>query len=335
MSDPQQFQSSAINETSEKVLTPRHRQTYLFHILLLVATLFSTTIAGLQWLNLGEAAFDLRNFHFGLQYSLSLLLILACHEFGHYFAARYHKVRATLPFFIPFPPLPMFLNFGTLGAVIRTRTPVPTKRAMFDIGIAGPIAGFIATLMVLTYGFMTLPGIEYLYSIHPEYRGLAQLPEGDLTFGTTILYWIMSQTIPDPSVSFVPPMNEMYHYPYLCVGWFGLFVTAMNLIPVGQLDGGHIAYAMFGAQHRVITRTSFAILIVMGLAGFLPLLGINTPVGWTGWLFWAMILFFVIKVDHPQINDSTQLDSNRKLLGWLSIIILVLCFSSAPFQIKF
>ncbi len=334
MSNPQQFQHPDLNDPAHQEVKVTYKQKYSLHLLLFLITFFTTTFAGLQWLNLGEGAFNLQNFQLGLPYSISILFILACHEFGHFFAARYHNVSATMPFFIPFPPLPGFLNFGTLGAVIRTRTAVPTKKAMFDIGIAGPIAGFIATLMVLTYGFLTLPGIEYLYTIHPEYRELTQLPEGDLSFGSTILYWVMSQTLPDTAVSFVPPMNEIYHYPFLCVGWFGLFVTAMNLIPIGQLDGGHIAYAMFGNQHRFISRTSFATLLVIGFAGFLPLMGIDTPVGWTGWLFWAMILYFVIKVDHPPINDPSELDSNRMMLGWLSYLMLILCFSTSPFILR-
>ncbi|MFQ5797917.1 MAG: site-2 protease family protein [Bacteroidota bacterium] len=332
MSDSQQFRSPEVNETSQQELVGTYAQRYLLHSLLFFTTFLTTTIAGVFWLN--KDGFDLQNFHLGLSYSISILFILASHEFGHYFAAKYHKVKATLPFFIPFPPIPGFLNFGTLGAVIRTRSPVPTKKVMFDIGIAGPIAGFIATLIVLSYGFLTLPGIDYLYTIHPEYRELAQLPEGDLSFGTTFLYWVMSQALVDPSVSFLPPMNEMYHYPFLCVGWFGLFVTAMNLIPIGQLDGGHIAYAMFGSQHRMIARTSFATLLVIGLAGFLPVAGIDSPIGWTGWLFWAMILFFVIRLDHPPIDDPTELDPNRRLLGWTSFVMLVLCFSSSPFNIK-
>ena len=332
MSDSDQFQSPEFNEINQREIIARDKQRYLLHSLLFLTTFLTTTIAGVFWLN--KDGFDLQNFHLGLPYSVSILFILASHEFGHYFAAKHHKVKATLPFFIPFPPLPGFLNFGTLGAVIRTRSPVPTKQVMFDIGIAGPIAGFVATLIVLIYGFLTLPGIEYLYDIHPEYRELAQLPEGDLTFGTTILYWLMSQALTDPSVSFVPSMNEMYHYPFLCVGWFGLFVTAMNLIPVGQLDGGHIAYAMFGIQHQIIARTSFATLLVIGLAGFLPLAGVYTPIGWTGWLFWAIILFFVIKVDHPPIDDPTELDPNRMLIGWLSFAMLILCFSTSPFNLK-
>ncbi len=333
MSDEQQLQSPDLNEFNQGQAVITFKQNYPLHLLLFLATFLTATIAGVFWLN--KDGFDLQDFQLGLPYSISILFILASHEFGHYFAAKYHNVRATLPFFIPFPPLPGFLNFGTIGAVIRTRSPVPTKKVMFDIGIAGPIAGFIATLIVLSYGFLTLPGIDYLYTIHPEYRELAQLPEGDLSFGTTFLYWIMSQALVDPSVSFLPPMNEMYHYPFLCVGWFGLFVTAMNLIPIGQLDGGHIAYAMFGSQHRMIARTSFGTLLVIGLAGFLPIVGLDSPIGWTGWLFWAMILFFVIRLDHPPINDPTELDPDRRRLGWMSFAMLVLCFSSSPFNIKF
>lgn len=299
---------------------------YLLPILLFLVTFFTTTIAGVFWLN--KDGYDLANFTLGLPYSLSILFILASHEFGHYFAARYHKVQTTLPYFIPAPPI--FLPFGTMGAVIRTRTPIPTRNAMFDIGVAGPIAGFIASLVILIVGLRNLPPPEYLYSIHPEYL-LGMKPEAsvDLTFGNTLLYSLLSTTIAD---GFVPPMNEIYHYPFLCVGWFGLFVTAMNLLPVGQLDGGHIAYAMFGAKHRVIARVTFAFLILLGLAGAVPH-QLGTSFGWVGWLLWAAILFFVLKLDHPPIADPEPLTPNRMLVGWLAFVIFVLSFSPTPINL--
>ena len=135
-------------------------------------TFFTTTIAGVLWLN--KDPFELSNFYLGIPYSASILFILACHEFGHYFASRYHHVDATLPYFLPFPPIPvllqLFLNFGTFGAVIRTKSIVPSKKAMFDIGVAGPIAGFVASLLVLTYGFLHLPSQNFILSIHPDYN---------------------------------------------------------------------------------------------------------------------------------------------------------------------
>jgi len=241
-------------------------------------------------------------------------------------------VKATLPFFIPFPVTEGFLNFGTLGAVIRTKSPVPSRRAMFDIGVTGPIAGFVASLLVLSVGFLTVPDISYLYHIHPEYRSMPALPPDGLTFGGTILYNSLEYLFRPFVHGFIPPMNEIYHYPFLCVGWFGLFVTAMNLLPVGQLDGGHIIYGMFGGRHRVVARIALGLIIAMGLLGFLPLIGLKAY-GWTGWLFCALILLFIVKIDHPPIDDPVDLGPGRMAVGWAAIVILILSFSVAPFSL--
>lgn len=301
-------------------------RTSLLHFFLFVLTFITTTLAGVQWLN--KDPLELTNFSLGLPYSLSLLSILAAHEFGHYFAARYYQVKTTLPYFIPFPPF--LLNpFGTMGALIRIRSPLTSKKMLFDIGIAGPLAGLVVTIVVLLYGFFTLPDKEYLYFIHPEYRTMEQIPTTGLTFGSSILYYGLETLFGQGQ--FIPPMNEVYHYPYLCVGWFGLLVTALNLIPVGQLDGGHILYAMIGKKQGIIARAFFAALIVIGLTSFLPMFG-EGVVPWTlGWLVWAAILFFLIKLDHPEIDDYTEIDPTRKMLGWFSLVVFVVSFTPIPF----
>ncbi|MBM4174916.1 MAG: site-2 protease family protein [Ignavibacteria bacterium] len=281
---------------------------------------------------------DLDNFHIGLPYSLAILFVLGSHEFGHYFAARSHKVKATLPFFIPFPMTEIFLNFGTLGAVIKTQSPINTRRAMFDIGVAGPIAGFFACVVLLIYGFLNLPPAEFILTIHPDYFN--QTTESNalaLEFGTNLLYSSMQLLLTNPSAEFVPPMSEIYHYPYLCVGWFGLFVTAMNLIPVGQLDGGHIFYSMFGTNlHRKVADVTFALLMILGISGFVSeFFNLNFPIGWSGWVFWALILRFLIKLYHPEIYDPVGLDIKRKLIGYFAIIIFIISFTPVPFYIKF
>lgn len=308
--------------------TREYKPNYILHLFLFVITFLTVTIAGVQWVM--KDPFELTNLHFGLPYSISILFIITSHELGHYFAARKHGVVTTLPYFIPFPPIPFVLNFGTLGAVIRIKSSVPNKRALFDIGVAGPISGFIATLIVLLYGFLNLPDIEYLYQIHPEYRFLPSLPKGDLTFGDTLLFFLFKKLFsflnPD---AFIPPMNEIYHYPYLCAGWFGLLVTAMNLIPVGQLDGGHIIYAMFGEKHRYIARGFFFSLIILGLFGIF-----EQNLGWPGWLVWALILYFVIRIEHPPIGTFGMLDKKRKIIGWISIAIFILSISPVPITIK-
>jgi membrane-associated protease RseP (regulator of RpoE activity) len=310
----------------------KFKYNYPVHITLFLLTFFTTTISGVQWRNMVDS-FELENFRFGLEYAISLLFILSCHEFGHFFAARYHGVETTLPFFIPFPPIPGVLNFGTFGAVIKTKSPVPHNIAMFDIGASGPIAGFIASLMVLIWGFTHLPSIDYLFEIHPEYI-FTGIPEWGLRFGNTLLYLLFVKFANIFGSGFIPPMNEIYHYPYLCAGWFGLFVTAMNLLPIGQLDGGHIFYSMFGGKVQKLTaRIFFIILLSFGLLGFLPLIDIEVSFAWPGWFLWAVLLFFVVKLEHPEIQDFILLDKNRTIIGWLCIIIFIVSFSFNPFSI--
>jgi len=320
------------DESSPKAETHAWKM-YATHILLFVLTFLTTTLAGVQWLN--KDPLELTNFTYGLTYSFLILLMLGSHEFGHYFAARYHRVNTTLPFFLPFPSFLGLVPFGTLGAVIRIRSTIPSRKVIFDIGAAGPIAGFIVSLAILIFGFVSLPPKEYLWAIHPEYAQLAGIPEGGLTFGSTLLYATFAQIF-SPSGAFVPPMNEMYHYPFLCVGWFGTFVTAMNLIPIGQLDGGHIAFAMLGNRYHSVAQAALVMLVVLGLAGFLPMVGIDFPYGWTGWLFWAFVLMFFIramKMRRPPVEDDTPLDPTRMAVGWICFGILVASFSITPFTI--
>ncbi|HED08027.1 MAG TPA: site-2 protease family protein [Ignavibacteria bacterium] len=310
---------------------------YPLHIGLFLLTFITTTVAGAEWIRTTPGPYEASFLLKGLPYSLSMLFILACHEFGHYFAAKYHKIDTTLPYFIPLPSIAGFLNFGTMGAVIRIKSMIQTKKAMFDVGVAGPIAGFIASLIILFWGFTHVPGKEYILSIHPDYFannfGKGQL---ELAFGNTFLFSILKSIFVD-NTHFFPPMSEIYHYPYLSVGWFGLFVTAMNMIPVGQLDGGHISYTMFGdKRHFKIAVISFALLFVLGTLGIVEgVLGLSITFGWSGWLFWALILYFFIRLKHPPIPDNSELDFKRKLLGYVSFIILLMSFSPTPFIISF
>ena len=305
---------------------PKRIYSDFLHTLLFLLTFFTATLAGVQWLN--KDPFELANFWLGLPYSLSLLAILAAHEFGHFFAAKYHQVETTLPYFIPVPHF-LVNPFGTMGAVIRIRSRIHSRVALFDIGIAGPIAGLIITLVILLYGFMTLPGMEYLFSIHPEYTQRGNIPQLGLTFGNSLLFWGLLTFF--STNNFVPPMNEVYHYPYLCAGWFGLFVTALNLLPVGQLDGGHILYSLVGKKQVLIARGVFVVLIAIGISSFIPGIGWYLQSGSLGWLLWAVILFFVIKLDHPEIPDDTPLDAHRRLLGWLAFAIFLATFPPIPF----
>ena len=326
---PEQLQDSF----SYQKTTKKDKKNYLLHIGLFIVTFITTTIAGAEWTTGIAGPYEIDHLVVGLPYSISILFILTCHEFGHYFAAMYHKVKTTLPYYIPFPPIPFFLNFGTMGAVIRTKTPVPTKKAMFDIGVAGPIAGFVACLIILVYGFMNIPGEEYILIIHPDYYSPEYGKGGiNLTFGNTLLFSFFKMIFVD-SGQFFPPMSEVYHYPYLCVGWFGLFITAMNMIPVGQLDGGHIGYTLFGREtHFKIAVVAFSTLFILGVLGIIEsTLDFYIGFGWSGWLFWAVILYFVVKIEHPPIHDDTELDFKRKLIGYFSFFILIISFSPTPF----
>ncbi|MBN2572469.1 MAG: site-2 protease family protein [Ignavibacteriales bacterium] len=289
----------------------------------------------MDWTAAGISSINLDSFLRGLPYSLSIIFIITFHEFGHYFAARYHKVDATLPYYIPFPPIPGFLNFGTMGAVIRTRSAIQNNKAMFDIGVAGPIAGFIASLIVLIIGYSFLPSIDYLLNIHPDYfspdYGKNYI---NLEFGNTLLFSFFREIFSQPG-QFIPPMSEIYHYPYLCVGWFGLLITAMNLLPVGQLDGGHIIYSMFGQKKQEIISTITMIgLVLLSVTGFIDMyLGLNLNIGWPGWIIWALLLYFVIKIKHPLIANFNPLDKKRQTVGYFAIIIFILSFSPMPFNI--
>jgi len=310
----------------------KFKNNYLLHIGLFIATFITTTLAGVEWTTGTMGPYDLQTIMKGLPYSVSIMLMISFHEFGHFFAAKFHKVKATLPYYIPFPPIPYFINFGTMGAVIRTRSVVYSKKAMFDIGVAGPIAGFIFTLALLIYGFTHLPGQEYLLKIHPDYFSPDYGKGGiSLIFGDTLLFSFIRNLFEQPG-AFIPPMSEVYHYPYLCVGWFGLFITAMNMIPVGQLDGGHISYTIFGKEnHYKISVVSFILLFVIGIIGIVDaILELNFGIGWSGWLFWALVLYFIIKLHHPPVYDESKLDPVRKFIGYFSFFILVITFSPAP-----
>jgi len=307
--------------------------TVLTHGTLLALTFVTTTLAGVQWT--GHDPTELTNFYHGLTYAILLLAVLGSHELGHYVAARIHSVDATLPYFLPFPPYYGLMPFGTLGAVIRIRSEIRNRKALFDIGVSGPIAGFVVSLLVLAIGFATLPTIEYLYDVHPEYRTMSTLPTGGLTFGKSLAYSLSAYLFAPPN-SFTPPMNEIYHYPFLCVGWFGLFITALNLIPVGQLDGGHICKAVMHKNAGLVENSSLIILILLGIAGLLPLIDLPTVAGWAGWLLWAAILFVMKRMSRLRSYDhlyTDDLGSTRHLLATSSLLILVLSFSPSPFAI--
>ncbi len=339
----------------ENVLSRRRilaEQNYALHLGLFIATCFTTLWAGAYWtghpVRFSNISLFLQDIFHGAPYSVSLLFFLGTHEFGHFFASLFHRMRATLPYFIPVPPLPFLLSIGTLGAVIRIKQRIPHTRALFDVGIAGPLAGFVVAFGLLVYGFTHLPPPEYIYTIHPEYKAFGGVPSppppNSLFLGKNLLYLLLEKTL---VAEHSPVMTEMYHYPFLFTGWLGCFVTALNLLPVGQLDGGHILYAMFGRKkHRVIALVFLFMIMLLGLPSFVALLfELLWPAGlsflpewfitwsWPGWLLWALILARVLGTYHPPAIIDHELSPGRKRTGWLAIAIFFLCFTPVPFGI--
>ena len=282
------------------------------HVLLLLLTVLTTSIVGARMqFNFAHdlPTFDLDRdwtvfFTFwrhpaallgGLPFSLTLITILLAHEFGHYLACVYYGVDATLPFFIPAPT-----PIGTMGAFIRIKSAIYSKLILFDVGIAGPIAGFIFLLPALSIGLAfskIVPGINH---------------QGSLTFGVPPILWLLERVI-YPGV--LPA--DIYLHPVARAGWVGVFATALNLLPVGQLDGGHILYALTGEKHRWISRTFIVLLIPAGLFF------------WQGWLMWAVLLFLFAR-RHPPIYDLSGIGRARLRLGALAFVMFLLCFMLAP-----
>jgi len=283
----------------------KKRRSVWVNIILLMATVFTTTLAGaLQWVDIDMA--DWMNM-FSLQYlwqgfiffSVPLLLILGVHEMGHYYASKKHHVDASLPYFIPLPP-PFLL--GTFGALISTREPIPNRKALLDIGVAGPLCGFLVAIPISLIGF----------------------------------FLMQQQPIPIPSnganISLIPPLllqwmqnlfsisgNYVIH-PTLFAGWVGIFLTAVNLLPAGQLDGGHVARAILKEKHKYVSWV--VIFVLAGLSFF-----------YTGWLMFAIIILLFIGTQHqPPLNEITKLDTRRKILGLAILIIFILSFAPIPFS---
>ncbi len=319
------------------------KQRLWLHILLFLVTYLTTTLAGEAWRGVADPG-DLANLHLGFEYATLVMFFLTAHEFGHFIAARIHKVDATLPFYIPFPGAQYgSISFGTMGAVIRTRSRVPSNKVMFDIGVAGPIAGFIACIIILAIGFATLPGIEYLQQIHPGFPNVGMQPGSmELSFGNTLFFTGMQKLFANPH-GFMPPMSEVYHYPMLCAGWFGTFVTALNLLPIGQLDGGHLTYTLLGRSiHKRLGQFTALVLFTISIPAVLVQYLDNTPSwlhamaipGGETWLLWALITTFVIRFRHPPCEDESPLDMRRKIIGYITIVIFILCFTPSPLVIQ-
>lgn len=401
------FQPPKLEEIIAPPSTPVNRpdrKTILKHLGLFVLTFISISVVstflvgGTQpWNESGFIPFPAQaDLLRGVVFASLLLSFLTFHEFGHYFAAVYHKVKVSLPYYIPIP-----VGIGTLGAVIRIKEQILETKKLFDIGAAGPIAGFIVSLIILFIGFFTLPEPEFLnefgdhgyviefFEQNGYYPDAPEVTEGQMVlfFGETPLFSFLSSLFEN-----APPLWELQHYPFLLAGWFGLFFTALNLMPVGQLDGGHILYSLIGYEkHRFVARVFFsgitllagieavplihdqvinydndfgllawsiwglALFLIMNkafhkeqlwIASMLPasLIGSgiyiyliaenDTPESSIIWLFWSLFIAFVVKVEHPPVFIEKPLTPTRKVIGWLSMLIFVLCISLTPIAFK-
>lgn len=283
----------------------KHLKTKLIQLGLFIVTLITTTLAGAEW-TLGKfliAGLTWDEFFFGFNFSIPFLLILTVHEFGHYFTAKYHKINVTLPYYIP-----MWFGFigmaslGTMGAFIRIKETIFSRVKYFDVGVSGPIAGFVVAVILLVYGFQTLPETEYIYEVHPEYElfgenfeermnGLDTIilktdlnsdrllyadlrdtidtsAEGAVFFGDNILMNLGRKYLA-PTDRYVPSSRELMHYPVLLAAYLAFFFTALNLLPIGQLDGGHVVFGLFGSKnHAVISRVMFTGFLFYAGLGF-------------------------------------------------------------------
>ncbi len=253
----------------------------MIHIVLFVLTIASTVFVG------------------GVLYSVAVMSILLAHEMGHYFMSRRYGIPATLPYFIPFPLSP----FGTFGAIIKMKGVMVNKRALFDIGIAGPLSGFIIAIPFIVVGIK-------LSHVQPVPENMPYLQLGD-----PLLFKILQEIL----IGDIPGGHDLVLHPCAYAGWVGLFVTALNLLPVGQLDGGHVAYALFGERSKWIFGASIVLLGV--LAAF------YNP----GWLTLVVILLiFGMRHPHP-VDTETELDAKRKVLAFIILVIFILSFTPSPF----
>ena len=247
---------------------------------------------------------------YGLKFSFSVLFIIVAHEAGHYIACRIYKVDATLPYFIPTPPL--IGPAGTLGAFIKIVSPMPSRKAVFDIGVAGPLAGFLAMIPISVLMILTLKPVP-----------LAEIPEGymQLAFSDPLYTHIIAY------VANVDISQGIEANPYYFAVWIGLLVTAMNLIPSGQLDGGHAIYAIFGKRiHKLTGYAAFVVMLVVTALGFWYY---SSPAG----ILFVVILGIMMRIHHPEPPDMLPLDKKRIAIAILTFIVFMLCFVPIPIKL--
>ncbi|GAB4368495.1 MAG: site-2 protease family protein [Deltaproteobacteria bacterium] len=272
-------------------------------IVLFLATFFTTLVAG-AFLAGGNPIARPHDLALGLMFAVPLLSILGVHEMGHYTAARRNRVEVTPPYFIPAPPVG--LSIGTFGAFIKIRSPLPHRDALLEIGAAGPIAGALVAIPVLFLGM----AMSEVREVLPAAGGFqVRLGEPLLLKAATYLLF-----------GAIPEGQDVVLHPVAFAGWIGLFVTALNLIPSGQLDGGHIAYALFGGRYERVARLVPVALLPLGLL-------------WPGWLLWAGLLL-VLGTRHPRpVFDEIPLSPGHRKIGAVAALLFLLCFTPAPFTV--
>jgi membrane-associated protease RseP (regulator of RpoE activity) len=283
------------------------------HLGLFLLTVVTTMLSGALILG-GVAPGDLLSrpgrILVGLPFSASLLTILGVHELGHYTLGRRHGLPVTLPYFIPVPPIPPFL-LGTLGALIRLRGVVRDRRGLFDMAVAGPLAGLVVAIPIYAVG-LTLSTVVRLSPASGE--------GAYVQFGDALLPKLIERLV----VGTLPPDHDILLHPVGVAAWFGLFVTALNLIPAGQLDGGHIVYALFGRRHALISRAAVGLLVLISLV-----------FGSANWLVWALLIVALMGLRHsPTMDDITPLSPGRHALGIVALLLLVLLIPPVPISIR-
>jgi membrane-associated protease RseP (regulator of RpoE activity) len=280
------------------------------NVLLFAATVLTTTMAGAELFGVDYIS-NPHLLYKGLPFSAAIMAVLGTHELGHYFVAKKNGMRTSFPFFIPIPTGPL----GTFGAVIKHRGPIPDRKALFDVGIAGPLAGLVVAVVVTFIGLSLQPVmipsqpqmIEMRYGILPPM----------FSFFVDIVSAIKGVAI-DPN-----------NYPIAFAGWVGMFVTFLNLLPAGQLDGGHIVRSIFGKYHEYVSQAVPVILMVIG-SYYIYFMQMDGSI----WIFWGLLTLFLATSGHPPpLDDKTKLDGNRIFLGVLTFILGVLCFTPVPFTV--
>jgi membrane-associated protease RseP (regulator of RpoE activity) len=334
----------------------------ILQLFLFVLTIVTTTLSGAEWIGLPCKTLE-EAFSIGLSYSVPFLLLLTVHEFGHFFTARHYNVPVSLPYFIPVYFLGFIASIGTMGAFIRMKPAFTTTRQYFDIGIAGPLAGFVTAMGFLIYGFNHLPEKEYIYKIHPEYKQFGLAYENHVynqsflrlsdslhhvqinsnqafkpaehyemfAIGENLLFYIFKNYVVDDATR-VPNKYELMHYPILFAAYLALFFTSLNLIPIGQLDGGHVLYGLIGYEkHAIVSKVLLILFVAFASLGFVNfklnqeevikdilLLGL---ILWTLFrpLFkdWKNVLLVSLAVMVLELSSSTLFPSISGYSGWL------------------